>query len=310
MLYIEGGKMANQVQVKNRLIPTMFDPVFKSLFQNKNFRKTLSYFLSKLTKYSENYIYEHLIFLNPEIPIENYDEKKKITDLIIKIDEDIINIEANRNNNKSTILKNNSYHHKLAYEKNHTGQDLNSGDVLQININSKKRFQNILLPDDFKLRNKKDYTDEENFKRLHINIEFASQKYYTKGKEKMTKFEKIVAMLNITNLKDLKDISKGDEDLMAMEKIIKDLNEDKHMIGLYDKDEMYAWMNKIDREEAIAKGQKIGQKIGQKLGEKRGEKAGILSVARNMLKANMNIDEIAKLTGLHQNEIIKLSNNL
>ena len=302
MLYIEGGKMTNQVQVKNRLIPTMFDPVFKSLFQNKNFRKTLSYFLSRLTRYSESYIYENLTFLNTEIPIENYDEKKKIADLIIKIDEDIINIEANRNNNKSTILKNNSYHHKLAYEKNHAGQDLNNGDVLQININSKKRFQNILLPDDFKLRNKKDYTDEENFKRLHINIEFASQKYYTKGKETMTKFEKIVAMLNITSLKDLKDISKGDEDLMAMEKIIKDLNEDKHMIGLYDKAEMDAWMNKIDREEAIAK--------GEKRVEKRGTKAGILSVARNMLKANMNIDEIAKLTGLHQNEITKLANNL
>ena len=147
--------MANQVQVKKRLIPTMFDPVFKSLFQNKNFRKTLSYFLSKLTKYSESYIYEHLTFLNTEIPIKNYDEKKKIADLIIKIDEDIINIEANRNNNKSTILKNNSYHHKLAYEKNHAGQDLNNGDVLQININSKKRFQNILLPDDFKLRKNK-----------------------------------------------------------------------------------------------------------------------------------------------------------
>ena len=295
--------MTNQVQLKNRLIPTMFDPVFKSLFQNKNFRKTLSYFLSKLTKYSESYIYEHLTFLNTEIPIKNYDEKKKIADLIIKIDEDIINIEANRNNNKSTILKNNSYHHKLAYEKNHAGQDLNSGDVLQININSKKRFQNILLPDDYKMRNKDGTsTDEENFKRLHINIEFASQKYYTKGKETMTKFEKIVAMLNITSLKDLKDISKGDEDLMAMEKIIKDLNEDKHMIGLYDKAEMDAWMNKIDREEAIAK--------GEKRVEKRGTKAGILSVARNMLKANMNIDEIAKLTGLHQNEITKLANNL
>lgn len=295
--------MANQVQVKNRLIPTMFDPVFKSLFQNKNFRKTLSYFLSKLTKYSENYIYEHLTFLNPEIPIENYAEKKKIADLIIKIDEDLINIEANRNNNKSIILKNNSYHHKLAYEKNHAGQDLNDGDVLQININSKKRFQNILLSNDYKMRNKDGTsTDEDNFKRLHINIEFASQKYYTKGKETMTKFEKIAAMLNITSLKDLKDISKGDEDLMAMEKIISDLNEDKYTIGLYDKAKMDAWMNKIDREEAIAK--------GEKRGEKRGEKAGILSVARNMLKANMNIDEIAKLTGLHQNEITKLANNL
>ena len=175
--------MTNQVQIRNRLIPTMFDPVFKSLFQNKNFRKTLSYFLSILTKYSESYIYENLTFLNTEIPIENYSEKKKITDLIIKIDEDIINIEANRNNNKSTILKNNSYHHKLAYEKNHAGPDLNGGDVLQININSKKRLKNILLSDDYKMRNKNGTsTDEENFKRLHINIEFASQKYYTKGK--------------------------------------------------------------------------------------------------------------------------------
>ena len=114
----------------------------------------------------------------------------------------------------------------------------------------------------------------------------------------MTKFEKIAAMLGINNKKDLKDISKGDEDLMAMEKIISDLNEDKHMIGLYDKAEMDAWMHKIDREEALAKGQK------------RGEKNSALTIAQNMLRANMNIDEIAKLTGLHQKEIAKLANNL
>ena len=124
--------MTNQVKIKNedKIMPTMFDPIFKSLFQNKNFRKTLSYFLSKLTEYSESYIYENLVFLNTEIPIENYKEKKKIIDLIIKIDADTINIEANRNNNKSTILKNNSYHHRLAYEKFHSGGDFDDGDVL------------------------------------------------------------------------------------------------------------------------------------------------------------------------------------
>ncbi len=53
MLIHRGGKMTNQVKIKNedKIIPTMFDPIFKSLFQNKNFRKTLSYFLSKLTEY-------------------------------------------------------------------------------------------------------------------------------------------------------------------------------------------------------------------------------------------------------------------
>ena len=281
----------------------MFDPIFKSLFQNINFRNTLSYFLSTLTKYSKNYIYEHLIFLNTEIPIENFEEKKMIADLIVKIDEDIINIEANRNNNKSTSLKNNNYHHKLAYEKTHVGEDFDNGDVIQININSKKRLKSTLLPGGYKMRTiDGQSTDEENFQRMHVNIEFARKKYYTKGKEEMTKFEKIVAMLSITNKKDLKDISKGDEDLMAMEKIISDLNEDKHMIGLYNKKQMDEWMHKIDREEALAKGQKKGEKIGQKI--------GVISVAQNMLKANMNIDEIAKLTGLHQNEITKLANNL
>ncbi len=167
----------------------------------------------------------------------------------------------------------------------------------------KKRLKNELLPDDYKMRNKDGKsTDEENFKRIHINIEFAKEKYYTKGKEKMTKFEKIAAMLDITSQKDLKDISKGDDDLMAMEKIISDLNDDKHMIGLYDKAEMEAWMHKIDREEAEAK--------GQKRGEKRGAKNSALNIAQNMLKANMNVEEIAKLTGLHKNEITKLANNL
>ena len=69
--------MVNQVKLKKEMIPTMFDPIFKSLFQNKNFRKTLSYFLSKLTKCSKSYIYENLVFLNTEIPIKHYDEKKR-----------------------------------------------------------------------------------------------------------------------------------------------------------------------------------------------------------------------------------------
>ena len=47
-------------------------------------------------------------------------------------------------------------------------------------------------------------------------------------------------MFQITSRKELRDISKGDEELESMANIIEDLNEDEHIIGLYDKDK---WTN-------------------------------------------------------------------
>lgn len=39
-------------------------------------------------------------------------------------------------------------------------------------------------------------------------------------------------------------------------------------------------------------------------------KKSIVQITQNMLKENMNIADISKLTGLNKKEIIKLSNNL
>ncbi len=83
--------------------------------------------------------------------------------------------------------------------------------------------------------------------------------------------------------------------LMIFGKSIEGANEE---IGVYDKEAADEFVRQIDMEDAKEKGKKQG--LAQKAKE----------IALNMLKANMDIADVSKLTGLKQKEIIKLSSNL
>ena len=101
-------------------------------------------------------------------------------------------------------------------------------------------------------------------------------------------------MFQLTSRKQLREISKEDEDLENMEKIIEDLNEDKHIIGLYDKEKMGEWMKEIDHDEAI------------KEGLEQGSNSKAIEIAKKMLKENMKISDISRLTGLDEKTIQSL----
>ena len=107
----------NEERDIDKLMNSMFDPIFKSIVQNSNFRSLLSLIISYVTVYSPGYVYENLIFANTELSIENYKERKKITDIIVKVEGTIINIEANKSAKASMVAKNNLYHHKIAYDR-------------------------------------------------------------------------------------------------------------------------------------------------------------------------------------------------
>ena len=53
-----------------------------------------------------------------------------------------------------------------------------------------------------------------------------------------------------------------------------------------------------------------GEIKGKKQGEKEGEQKATRNIALNMLKSSMNIDDIAKLTGLSLQEIEQLNSSL
>ena len=288
------------VRSKNpdKLMNSMFDPIFKSIVQNPNFRKLLSLIISHVTIYSPGYIYENLVFANAELPVEKYKERKKITDIIVKVEGTIINIEANKNAKASMVAKNNLYHHKIAYDRYLSGMAMDNSEVFQLNFNVINRFDDRLFIEFCMKDDTGKFTDEENFKRIHINMVKPLEKYYNNGKENLSKLEKILVMFQITNKSELRDISKGDEELENMAKIIEDLNEDEYIIGLYDKEKMDEWMKKIDHAEAV--------KEGHAEGLEQGSNKKALEIAKNMLDAKMSILDISKFTGLSETEINEL----
>lgn len=280
---------------KDEYMISMSDTIFKAIIQHPRFKRLLSIIMSDMINLSPSFIAENLIFINTELPVENKSEKKKITDILAQVDGSTINIEANRFLKTSSSAKNNLYHHKIAYSKYLSGQDIDNSEVIQINFNTVKKYGDKLFTS-FTLKSADGkYTDEENFKRIHVNMANPLEKYYNYGKEKLSKVEKAIVMFQITNKKELKDIAKGDEDLMAMAKIIDDLNEDEAIIGLYSKEELDEWQRKVDEVQA--------KKEGKAEGKSEGKKESTLEIAQNMLNMNMDIEIISKATGLSKKQI-------
>ena len=279
---------------ENKYMNSMYDRIFKSIVQNPNFKKLLSLIISEVTDFSSSFIYENLVFVNTELPIENKDEKVMITDILAYVDGSIINIEANKFFKLSSIGKNNLYHHKIAYEQYKRGKDVDDTVTLQINFNMIRTFGNKLF-EVFSMKNEDGtYRDEENFKRVHINMANPLKKYYTIGKE-LSKIEKALVMFQITDKDAIWKLAKGDEDLEAMAKIIDDINKDEEIIGAYYKDEMDEWMKKIDINEA--------KKDGQIKGHAEGSKEKALEIAQNLLHLGIDVQTIFKATGLSEEEI-------
>ena len=273
---------------------SMADCVFKSIIQDLKFRRLLSLIIEEVTNYSHKFVYDNLKFINTELLVSNAFERKKVTDILAEINGTTLNIEANRSLKKSQIIKNNLYHHKIAIEQYNSGEKLDDREVLQINFNTIKRFGDQLFTN-FSMKSDDGlYTDEENFKRVHINMANPLKKYYNFGKESLSKVEKALVIFQLIDKEEIKRLAKGDEDLENMVKIIDDLNQNPKIIGLYDKEEMDELMRNTDIDEAI------------KEGHKEGLEQGINKIAKNMLKAKMDVSEIAQLTGLSENDIIKI----
>jgi len=60
------------------------------------------------------------------------------------------------------------------------------------------------------------------------------------------------------------------------------------------------------RAEAEAKGKAVGRVEGEKIGIEKGEKLGVLKIAKNAKEMGMPIKDISELTGLSEEEIMKL----
>ena len=332
-----------EIREKKRVIPATFDPVFKSLLTNKDNRDYLVDLISNITKIPRYAISNNMIILNNELGVEYYDSKKMQTDILVEIENNIINLEMNNSYYEGLFNKNSAYHQKLMVDQYKSGYDYEIKKVIQINFDNFRIFNSKETIIKFQMKSEDGLDVEDSYGVVyHVNLEKIRKIWYNKTrKESLTEFDRKLLMLCITNKQSLEEITKGDEDLMKIKKNLEKISNNEKIIGLYDvslakeyedncrkkehdkrekelkdkeemlttkqqeltakEDELTLKNNELkEKEDKLEKEQELFI-VEQELFNKR-----IYDLARSMLKENIDIDTIKKVTSLKEEEIKNL----
>lgn len=273
-----------------KVIPGTTDTMFKIVMTSC--KSYLTFLISEFTNTNESV--RSIIIQNNELPLSNAKERKKISDFIAKVDKSLINFEMNSEYFDGLLVRNQAYLGKLEGESLNASEDYsNMQRFLQVNFNDFTHFKSDSPILEFV------YTDivngeieTENLKKYHISLPKLEKKYY--NGDKLSKLEKALLILKLDKVKDLEEISKGDEDLMEAVERIKDATFDINTIGLYDAELDRKW-----REEA-----KIA--YAKKLGIEEGQEQGQFSIISTMLKNGITPKKVIEMTGISLEKIKKM----
>lgn len=275
------------------------DIMFKTLLRNN--RSYLSYIVSKITGIEESIIYNSLKYSPVEFKIENKNEKKKISDLIIEIDMHIINLEMNKKMNESIKNRNTAYIDKINIEQYKDKKDYkNSKKVIQINFNEQK-YEGEKIVYKFKMMEEELKLAYEDNKEIYVvDLEKIKNKCY--NRLEMNEFEKALSLLVSRNKEEAKDLSRGNDMLEEVFNNMEELNMNEVFLGMYDEEEENKKMMNSMKLEGLEEG--IEQGIEQ--GLKTGEKNKAIKIAKNMINKNIDINVISEVTGLSIEELENL----
>lgn len=289
-----------KLRKENKVIPFLFDPIFKSVLKDEKMKGLLSFLISEVTGLDKNYVMKNIDFKDNELKRNRYLEKGKITDLIVYIENNIINIEANQVLNSGIIDKNNSYHYKIAIE---IIKDKLKSLVIQINIDRKNGFDQLVT--EFRLRDETGkYTLDDKFINYHINIDNVLKKEY--NKVKLTRFERMLLLMITEEKSVLRKISKDDEEMNYMVDKLEEMALNDGIVGLYDKEKAMERVNAINKMEAINEGFAEGLEKGIEKGKKEGFDEAKNKMAKKMFEEGLDIEVISKIIELSKDEIEKL----
>ena len=134
--------------------------------------------------------------------------------------------------------------------------------------------------------------DEIGFQKYKVNLSILDKKGY--NIEKLTRFERILLMMQERNREKLFVLAKGDKELEDMAKNIVKLNMDTKYVSLYDEDRLDKLARDFERAEM--------REEGLAEGKAQGIKEGIKETAKKLLEAKVDINIIANSTGLSKEE--------
>ncbi len=254
--------------------------------------------IKKIVEQVLNKKYKEFVILNPNLIKDNIYNIGQKLDLLIKADDEYINVELNSNYNKYVKERNLLYVFKLCLDKSEKDKETLKGKVRQININFGRKSKGIEDIAIVNLMTNKKITTKIEIKNL--NIDFYTKKYY--NNYKLTEEEKLYAMLGL-EIEELNKISERNDIVKEFKKSVEEANKDELVVKWFSPEQEREMRENYIRSEAEEKGIKKGMKKGIVEGKKAGILEGLLQTAKNMLEADMNIETISKLTGLSVKKI-------
>ena len=288
-----------------------YDQVFKAVVLKDEDYRFLNLILSDiLEKEVEVINYEY-----SEIPIDNIRDKIKMLDVIVRTeDSEKINVEINTNFDNIIKERNlmyylslclNKYNYSKKISKSKKGKNLkweNINKIIQINLN-----HNLLgnePKEEIRIINtatNKIYY--EDFKILNVNLERYKRLCYDKNIKGVK--DHLYLVLLTANEEELKEL--GRQDLIAKEvgEKVLGLNDGGDLMNQeeLELDAKYVYMLRMEKAE------KEGHRKGKREGKIEGIKENQINIVNELLKRNISLKEIADITKLSEEEIIKIQGN-
>ena len=310
------------IKKKNFQIPFIEDRAFKHLCKLDS--NIIINLLTITSKYA-NITLEQLDFTDTTLPNLKFNDKKMTTDTLFKFaNNTYVNIEVNTSLNKSTLIKNIQYIYRLILSQEKIGEELNSVNVIQVNIDlySRKFMGGIINVYNLK-NNLNEGIHPEAFTIIHIGLDKLFENPYNEDIDDWTR--RFLNMLVSIDVKYTEELAGDYEDLKEVAKIMKEYSEDTSNLIYYNKKAMEESMRKTDlkfaKEEGISEGYNEGHAKGITEGFNEGHTKGIteginqgeikksLEIAKKLLEKDMSIEDISKITELSKEEILKLQDN-
>lgn len=293
---MKGDDKINKLE-EGKVIPMTYDYVFKSvLSENKEY---LARILSNILNIDKEYILDNMVYKNTEHTKLSKKDKRKISDLIVEVENMKINLEMNKGYYKSLTHKNNMYIYRLILGSIKEKEEYIDYDkmIIQVNFDVKWKFRDKLITK-FEMIEKEtgkkrcDYIESNDPIIYHVNLSKIKDMYY--NKDKLNTFERELALMILDNKRELKEVSEGDDVMDKVNEKICKLSDDEILQGIYVKEEMDSWMKKVDL----------------KYAKEEGKKEANMETARKLLKENVSIDVIIKTTGITKEQIEILRKSL
>lgn len=300
----------NQKLGKTKILPLSNDYVFKRIFGKGGNERILKSLLEAIIRIK----IKSIEVQNPEIPKENINDKLSILDIKAVINENtIIDIEMQVGNVEAIERRLVVYSSKLIASDIKVAEDyINTKDTIVICIVN----DNITKRNSYLSVAKLKYDEQEEIRKVDMGYKIEDKyltemiKYYIIELGKFKRKKPKVADL----LEKWLSVIGGDEEMMdeckkengAIKEAIEQLevlSADKEEREKYEAREKAIISYKMELYASIERGRREGEAIGRKEGEKKGREESKKEIANKLMKENISIEVIQKVTGLTKEEL-------